>query len=95
MARRPVKGAWYVVEPKDKELPDGVVKVSTDAATDVRVVVTSEDGMTTNTFKLTFTVSNEAPPEKSKDATLKTLTYQYGSEVAAAVPGFTPVQRRR
>lgn len=86
----PVKGAWYVVEPKDKELPDGVVKVSTDAATDVRVVVTSEDGMTTNTFKLTFTVSNEAPPEKSKDATLKTLTYQYGSEAAAAVPGFTP-----
>ena len=49
--------ATYVVKVGGEVKADGVVAVSADAATEVLVEVTSEDGTKTNTFKLTFTVA--------------------------------------
>ncbi len=49
--------AAYVVKVGSEVKADGVVAVSADAATEVLVEVTSEDGTKTNTFKLTFTVA--------------------------------------
>ena len=66
-------GASYVITLGGVTDADGTVSLSVGNSV-ITVVVTAEDGKTTRTYTLTVTRAESPTPEKSSDATLKSLT---------------------
>ena len=66
-------GASYVITLGGVTDADGTVSLSVGNSV-ITVVVTAEDGKTTRTYTLTVTRAESSTPEKSSDATLKSLT---------------------
>ena len=66
-------GASYVINLGGATDADGTVSLSVGNSV-ITVVVTAEDGTTTRTYTVTVTRAESSTPEKSSDATLKSLT---------------------